>query len=124
MIIPDNRVFPISWAYPVYLSGFSGIEIRNQLLLPMPRMAKGILEVFVSLVAFVTLLPLFLILAFLVKISSRGPIFYRARRLGVNRKTIRVLKFRTMYVDADQRLETLKWSASGGRSSSWRMIRG
>lgn len=107
MIIPDNRVFPISWAYPVYLSGFSGIEIRNQLLLPMPRMAKGILEVFVSLVAFVTLQPLFLILAFLVKISSRGPIFYRARRLGVNRKTIRVLKFRTMYVDADQRLETL-----------------
>ena len=49
----------------------------------------------------------FLILAFLVKVTSRGPIFYHARRLGVNRRTIRVLKFRTMYIDADQRLETL-----------------
>ncbi|MBS1372116.1 MAG: undecaprenyl-phosphate galactose phosphotransferase WbaP [Lentisphaeria bacterium] len=107
MIIPDNRVFPISWAYPIYLSGFSGMEIRNQLLLPMPRMAKGLLELVVSLIAFVTLLPVFLILAFLVKVTSRGPIFYRARRLGVNRTTVRVLKFRTMYIDADQRLETL-----------------
>ena len=107
MIIPDNRVFPISWAYPIYLSGFSGMEIRNQLLLPMPRMMKGLLELIISVVAFMTLLPLFLVLAILVKLTSRGPIFYRARRLGVNRTTIRVLKFRTMYVDADRRLETL-----------------
>ena len=54
--------------------------------------------------AVVCLIPVFVVLALLVKCSSRGPVFYRARRLGVNGKPIEVWKFRTMYKDADERL--------------------
>lgn len=52
-------------------------------------------------------LPVFLVLALCVKLSSPGPVFYRSWRLGRNGKKIGVWKFRTMYADADARLEKL-----------------
>ncbi len=49
------------------------------------------------------LAPLFAALAVAIKIESPGPVFFRQRRSGRNRRTIEVLKFRSMYRDADQR---------------------
>ena len=50
-------------------------------------------------------LPLFLLIAALVKLTSRGPVFYKQERLGYRGKPFRILKFRTMVVDADRVLE-------------------
>jgi exopolysaccharide biosynthesis polyprenyl glycosylphosphotransferase len=47
--------------------------------------------------------PLFLVVAVLIKLDSRGPVFYRAERIGLNGKPFTMLKFRTMVVDAEQR---------------------
>jgi exopolysaccharide biosynthesis polyprenyl glycosylphosphotransferase len=47
--------------------------------------------------------PLFLVVALLIKLDSRGPVFYRAERIGLNGKPFTMLKFRTMVVDAEQR---------------------
>lgn len=107
MFIPDNRILPISWLYPATVGLFGGFEIRNQLLLSMPRLLKSLLEILLAFCAIVCLLPLFFILALIVKLSSPGPIFYSAKRLGLNGKNIKVLKFRTMYVDAEPRLERM-----------------
>ena len=107
MFIPDNRILPISWLYPASIGLFGGFEIRNQLLLSMPRLLKSLLEILLAFCAIVCLLPLFFILALIVKLSSPGPVFYFAKRLGVNGKNIKVLKFRTMYVDAEPRLERM-----------------
>lgn len=49
--------------------------------------------------------PVFIIIAVLVKLTSRGPIFYTQDRLGLHGHTFKLFKFRSMYVDADQRLE-------------------
>ncbi|MEI8301203.1 MAG: sugar transferase [Chlamydiota bacterium] len=51
--------------------------------------------------------PLFLIIALLIKLSSKGPVFYRSQRVGLANKPISCLKFRTMYLDAENRLNTL-----------------
>ena len=104
MFVPDNQILPIAWLYPASIGLRGGFEIRNQLRLKMPRFTKKIFEICLTAAAVVVLLPLFLILALLVKLSSPGPVFYRAPRLGVNGKKIHVLKFRTMYEDADERL--------------------
>ena len=50
-------------------------------------------------------LPLFLLIAALVKLTSRGPVFYKQERLGYRGKPFRILKFRTMVVDAERVLE-------------------
>lgn len=51
--------------------------------------------------------PVFLLIAFSIKLSSKGPIFYKSKRIGYKSKPISCLKFRTMYVDADKRLEKI-----------------
>jgi Undecaprenyl-phosphate galactose phosphotransferase WbaP len=107
LIVPDNTVSYAGCIYPCDINGLAAIELKNQLLLQGPRLFKGILELCMAVGAFLLLWPLFLLLAILIKLTSRGPIFYYANRLGIGGKPIKVLKFRTMYLDAHDRLEQI-----------------
>ncbi|MCB1081766.1 MAG: sugar transferase [Chlamydiia bacterium] len=51
--------------------------------------------------------PLYLAIACAIKLDSRGPIFYVGKRLGKGGKHITILKFRTMFIDAEERLEEM-----------------
>lgn len=68
---------------------------------------KGAFDIIFSLIALVLGLPLFLVIALLVKLSSPGPVFYCSLRIGRKGRLFKFWKFRTMHRDADQRLETL-----------------
>lgn len=63
---------------------------------------KRVIDVITSMCAIFLLWPLFLIIAFLVKISGPGPIFYRGLRSGLNNKPFNILKFRTMVDNAEK----------------------
>lgn len=63
---------------------------------------KRVLDVMLSLMAIVLLLPLYIVLAFLVKRSSKGPIFFLQERIGKNGVPFNIIKFRTMYLDAEK----------------------
>lgn len=65
-------------------------------------MLKRGLDVVVSLVGLLLFLPLMLVLALWVLCDSRGPILYRQVRVGRNGHDFRLLKFRSMRVDADR----------------------
>lgn len=107
-IIPDYHVLPISWSYPVnLLNGYASVEVCNQLLLKLPRIWKIVFEAVISFFVIVVSSPLLLFLGVLVKLTSRGPVFYYAKRMGIGGKQFRVMKFRTMYVNADKRLADL-----------------
>jgi lipopolysaccharide/colanic/teichoic acid biosynthesis glycosyltransferase len=54
-----------------------------------------------SFLLLLVLLPLFLLLSLLVLVTNPGPIFFKDHRVGKNGKPIKVLKFRSMYVDAE-----------------------
>ena len=71
------------------------------------RWSKNALEFCIACLVIPLLFPLGALIALLVKISSPGPAIYRAKRIGVNGREIHVLKFRTMYQDADSRLEQM-----------------
>lgn len=83
----------------------SGVSV---LLLPpafMPKWQLVVKSVFDYVVAFTALLlsfPLMLILAAGVKLSSKGPVFYRQERVGRHGKTFMIFKFRSMYTDAEK----------------------
>jgi len=69
--------------------------------------AKRTLDIFLSLAALIILLPLLTVLSLLVKLTSQGPLFYRWKVAGRNKKPVTSYKFRTMVVNADELKEEL-----------------
>ncbi len=63
---------------------------------------KRLMDIVISLVAVVCLIPFYLFSALAVKLSSPGPIFFLQDRVGINGKVFRIIKFRTMYVNSEQ----------------------
>jgi undecaprenyl-phosphate galactose phosphotransferase len=93
-----------------------GVEIENwgdilalsmarNLVKPSNIFIKEAFEFVITLILFILFLPLLLAIALAIKIDSRGPILYVQERLGWKNKTFKLLKFRSMYVDGDARLE-------------------
>lgn len=68
---------------------------------------KRLFDVLFSSIVLFFGLPLFILLAILIKCSSKGPIFYCSLRLGHNGQLFTLWKFRSMHCDADSRLEQL-----------------
>ena len=64
---------------------------------------KRLFDIIVSLIMLIILSPVFLVLAILIKIDSKGPVFYRQERVTKYGKIFRIFKFRTMIVDADKK---------------------
>lgn len=65
------------------------------------KYVKRILDFTLSLLALIVLSPIMLILAICIKIDSKGPIFFLQERLGKNGKVFKIIKFRTMIVNAE-----------------------
>ena len=65
-------------------------------------MGKRLIDVTVSSVTLVLLLPIFLLLAIVIKATSPGPVFYRGVRIGRGGKPFRVFKYRSMVVNAER----------------------
>jgi exopolysaccharide biosynthesis polyprenyl glycosylphosphotransferase len=78
---------------------FSGAPANELLLL-----AKRAIDFVLALVGIVVLSPVFLIVALLIKITSRGPVVFRQVRCGLNGRTFTFYKFRSMVQDAEARL--------------------
>lgn len=62
----------------------------------MQHLIKRIADLFLSLFLLILLSPLFLIIAFVIKTTSKGPVFFKQERVGKNRRLFMVWKFRTM----------------------------
>ena len=78
------------------------ISVNSEVMPVWQRTFKRIFDVCVSIVALIVLLPLFIVLAILVKMSSPGPVFFRQQRIGKNGQTFMIVKFRTMYENSEQ----------------------
>jgi exopolysaccharide biosynthesis polyprenyl glycosylphosphotransferase len=83
------------------LDGLPVIGLRENPHLGLNLVVKRVMDVLISLVALILLSPVLLIISAVVKLTSRGPIFYSQERCGINGKTFRMLKFRSMRVDAE-----------------------
>jgi undecaprenyl-phosphate galactose phosphotransferase len=68
---------------------------------------KRAFDIIFSLSVLILCSPLFLILAFMVRISSKGNVFYYQERIGRNGDHFHCYKFRTMFADADRRLNEI-----------------
>jgi exopolysaccharide biosynthesis polyprenyl glycosylphosphotransferase len=72
------------------------------------RMLKGLFDRFVALTAIVLLSPLFIAIAILVRLTSKGPAFFKQDRVGVRGEAFTMWKFRSMHTDAEARLVAVR----------------
>jgi Undecaprenyl-phosphate glucose phosphotransferase len=83
------------------LDGLPVIGLRESPHYGINVIVKRIMDFALALVALVLLAPVMLLIALAVKLTSRGPVFYAQERCGLNGKPFKMLKFRTMKVDAE-----------------------
>lgn len=105
--VPNSVSFPVYGSRTVSFDGIGGVEMVNQERMRIVRVEKWLLDKALSVLAFIAVSPLFVIIPILIRLTSPGPVFYRQRRLGRYGREFRVWKFRSMYEDADERLEAL-----------------
>jgi exopolysaccharide biosynthesis polyprenyl glycosylphosphotransferase len=70
--------------------------------------AKRVFDVVMSALVIVALSPVFASIAIAIRLDAPGPIFFRQRRIGQSGRVFEMLKFRSMYRDAEARLEALR----------------
>lgn len=106
VVIPDLFGLQTLWVESRDLNQVLGLEVRKNLLLRRNRYLKRGLDLLIGIPAFLAALPVIGIAAVLIKVVSPGPAFYVQKREGYGGKPLWVPKLRTMYPDAEQRLET------------------
>jgi exopolysaccharide biosynthesis polyprenyl glycosylphosphotransferase len=90
------------------IAGLPLLHIEKPQYLRAKRLAKRVFDFLFASAALVGTLPILLISAIAIKVSSRGPVFYSAERIGIDGKPFAMLKFRTMVADADKQLAHLQ----------------
>lgn len=101
-IIPDMYDILLGTVKMSHVFGAVLIEIRQELMPKWQRVIKRLLDVSASLSALLLLSPLYLYIIFRIKIGSPGPVFFFQERLGLHGKPFMIVKFRSMYVDAEK----------------------
>jgi len=92
---------------------------------------KRMMDIVGSAIALVSCAPLFLVIAMAIKLSSRGPVFFRQQRVGQHGRPFVILKFRSMYVNNDTSVHQkwfrnfytgkAKWHLTGNGNGSYKL---
>jgi Undecaprenyl-phosphate glucose phosphotransferase len=100
-LIPDISDYVILGCQVEEFEGIPIVRINDSPLSGWGAIAKRITDIVISILAIIVLMPVFLLIALLIKLTSPGPVFYSQERMGLDRKTFKMLKFRSMKIDAE-----------------------
>lgn len=78
------------------------IDVNSEVMPVWQRVFKRLVDVIISSIALILLIPLFIVLAIVIKFSSPGPVFFLQERIGMNGRPFQIIKFRTMVPDAEK----------------------
>jgi len=70
------------------------------------RIVKRIVDIVLSAVGLIVLSPIYLLLVIAIKLDSRGPVLFKQKRVGIHKTHFKILKFRTMRIDAPKDVPT------------------
>ena len=112
-IIPDWQIYKLRYKpeiATIQFEDFLGIMTMAFYTTParhVELLIKSLFDYAFSGIAIILLSPLFLAISIIIKLSSRGPVFYKQKRSGVNGRIFVMYKFRTMSLDADEKRQEL-----------------
>jgi Undecaprenyl-phosphate galactose phosphotransferase WbaP len=102
IVIPQLTEVASLWVTARDLGGCLGLEIKKNLLIRRNHALKRLMDYAVGLPLFLASLPVMTAAAAWIKLSGRGPVFYRQMREGFDGRRITVWKLRTMRLDGDR----------------------
>ncbi len=91
------------------LYGIPLIEVSTQLLKPWQEIIKRIFDILFSLGVLIIGLPIWLLVAIIIKLESSGPVFYTQPRVGKDGRVFKIYKFRSMVTNADKQKQ--QWTS-------------
>ena len=93
------------WTGITDLGGWLALETRQKLLDPRRQHIKRCIDLLLTLLGAIAFVPLTIIIAIIIKLEDKGPVFYSHPRIGKGGRPIHILKFRTMVPNADKVLQ-------------------
>jgi len=107
VLIPNFYNISTIWMSVRDFNGILGIDTSNKFSLTWNKFIKRLLDIIAVTFGGILVFPFLMIVALLIKITSPGPVLYKQKRLGSNGKHFYAYKFRSMAIDAEERLEKL-----------------
>ncbi len=100
VVLSNNMMMPTLWVNSFDTAGLGGVHIQDRLLFPYQRIAKRCFDIIASAILIGLLSPLMLVLAAMIRLRSRGPIFYAHERIGRGGRRFMAYKIRSMVPNA------------------------
>lgn len=117
-IIPDMYDILLGTVKINHIYGAVLIEIKQDIMQKWQKLTKRLLDILVAFFSLILLAPIFLYIAIRVKLSSKGPIIFKQERIGLHGKPFYILKFRSMYLDAEKDQPQLSYTGDE-RCTQW-----
>jgi Undecaprenyl-phosphate galactose phosphotransferase WbaP len=106
-VVPEGMGPAALWTARSSSQGLLGYGLKHFKLSVAARAVKRSIDIVGAAVGLVVLAPLFSAIAALISIDSTGPVLFRQKRMGLDGRCFTVLKFRTMYIDAEAKLHEI-----------------
>ena len=100
-VVPDYFDLTFHGASIESVGGMPLIGLRDPAIVGFQRIGKRLMDIIVSGFSMIFLAPIIAVVAIAIKLEDGGPVLYRADRVGENGRLFKMLKFRSMVVDAD-----------------------
>jgi Undecaprenyl-phosphate galactose phosphotransferase WbaP len=107
VIIPSYFNITTIWMSVRDFSGVLGIDTSNKLKMGLNLKIKRLMEIFIVIFGGILVMPFLLLIALFIKLNSPGPVLYKHKRVGKDGKDFYIYKFRSMVVDAEQKLKKI-----------------
>lgn len=101
-IIPDMYDILSGQVKMTSILGTPLIEIKDQIIPEWQISVKRFIDVSVSIIVLICFSPIYLLIGILVRLGSKGPMFFKQERIGIHGKPFYIYKYRTMLVDAEK----------------------
>ncbi len=100
VVLSNNMMMPSLWVNSFDTAGLGGIHIKDRLLLPYQRISKRAFDLLASGFLILIFSPLIMVMAVMIRLKSKGPIFFAHERIGRGGKRFKAYKIRSMVPNA------------------------
>lgn len=107
-ILSDFFPHHLARIHPQEFQGFPLLTLYSAPIFHWRTELKRIMDIVFSSVLLVLLSPVFIALTILIKLDSKGPVFFTQERMGYNKRRFQMIKFRTMVADAEAKLKDIE----------------